>query len=59
MLDKLFHAISYDDPRYWAVCRLVRVWLRRQLTHDEFSRRFRWLIADDVRERYDWTDSHE
>jgi len=43
MLDELFHAISFDDPRYWAVCR-----------HDEFARRFRWLTADDVRKRYDW-----
>lgn len=54
MLDELFHAISYDDPRYWAFCKLVRVWLKKQLTHEEFVRRARWILAPNVRGRYDW-----
>jgi len=50
MLDKLLDAVSYDDPRYREICRLVRDYIREEITREEFIRRFREITeaSDDV-----------
>jgi hypothetical protein len=46
MLESLLDKLSYDDPRYRELCRLVRAYIRGQVTKREFQQRFRWLTME-------------